>query len=241
MCTLTWLINEQGYEVFFNRDEQRSRKRAIPPSYDKTTDSIMPIDTQGNGTWIAANRSGVTLCLLNNYQAEANIEKNNFISRGSLIPLLFKNKYHEQILQQLQEINLQQYMPFWFCIFPETLNKSNKTIYIYQWDGKTLTKEDAAQPMISSAISLLEVKQERINLFKKMVKFNTNSKQHLAYHCSHQPEKGKLSVCMHRNDAHTQSLSHITISNDITFRYHDAAPCMNLKYSEVLIKSDNKI
>ena len=90
MCTLTYLLNERGYELFFNRDEQRSRLLAEPPKLNKVNKShgaIYPIDPQGGGTWIAVNEQGLSLALLNNYQAPLsnNDNHNKSISRGQLI------------------------------------------------------------------------------------------------------------------------------------------------------------
>jgi len=47
MCTLTWLITPEGYEVFFNRDEQKIRPQAISPTWDPVLKAIYPVDTQG--------------------------------------------------------------------------------------------------------------------------------------------------------------------------------------------------
>lgn len=235
MCTLTWLVNKEGYEVFFNRDEQRARPQATLPYYDNETDSIMPIDPHGKGTWIAVNSSGITLCLLNNYQAAANINKTDCVSRGSLIPRLIKYKSSSEILQQLHDINMNDYMPFWLCVFPESLKSDNEIIYSYQWDGYELTQEEQNQPMISSAVSLVDVQKTRIELFEKMIDHDSSSEHHLAYHSSHEPEKGKYSVCMHRDDARTQSMSHIAVGDVVEFRYHDASPCMHEQWSKIVI------
>lgn len=35
MCSVTWSLSDTCYQVFFNRDEQRSRALALPPAiYD---------------------------------------------------------------------------------------------------------------------------------------------------------------------------------------------------------------
>ncbi|GAA6173401.1 hypothetical protein NBRC116592_30710 [Colwellia sp. KU-HH00111] len=72
MCTLAYLLHENGYEIFFNRDEQRARSPAILPAFYSSINAIFPVDPQGKGTWIAVNQQGLTLALLNNYQAQFN-------------------------------------------------------------------------------------------------------------------------------------------------------------------------
>lgn len=73
MCTITWLTRDNGYELFFNRDELRSRQRAAPPQLhqDSKIRYLAPIDSDAGGTWISANQFGLSLCLLNNYGAAA--------------------------------------------------------------------------------------------------------------------------------------------------------------------------
>jgi hypothetical protein len=235
MCTLSWLVNTQGYEVFFNRDEQRNRAKATTPFYDNVTDSLMPIDPQGGGTWIAVNANGITLCLLNNYQAAAKITKKNHKSRGSLIPLLLKFKTHDEILQSLYRIKLKDFLPFWLCIFPQDFKKDNESMNCYQWDGNILTVEKSEQPLVSSAVCLAEVQDQRHSLFNKTVQPISDTEQHLSFHSSHLPEKGKFSVCMHRQDAHTQSLSHIVVGHTIVFRYHAGAPCKADKWDIITL------
>ena len=50
--------------------------------------------------------------------------------------------------------------------------------------------------------------------------------RHHAFHSSHEPQCGATSVCMHREDARTVSLSEITSSRgQVQFRYFDGPPC----------------
>lgn len=47
MCSVTWYLSDTGYQVFFNRDEQRSRALALPPKpYElQETSVLMPLDS----------------------------------------------------------------------------------------------------------------------------------------------------------------------------------------------------
>ncbi len=69
MCTVTWLQNADGYEVFCNRDELKTRKPALPPAYAERNGVryLAPIDLDGGGSWFGVNEFGVTLCLVNHY------------------------------------------------------------------------------------------------------------------------------------------------------------------------------
>lgn len=195
----------------------------------------MPVDPQGEGTWIATNLHGMTLCLLNNYQKQAEMNPDlTYLSRGKLIPELVCTS--NSINTELEQLSLENYMPFFLCVFPGNLNKSTHSISIFQWDGDQLTQEQAEQPFISSGVFLHQVQKARRDTFTKIIADSANTQMHLAYHASHLPEKNHASVCMHRKDAHTHSLSHISVNDEVTFRYHDGAPCQNNRWSELKYK-----
>jgi len=40
MCTMTWFTKEDGYELFFNRDERKSRRRAQLPTVQQHVNGI---------------------------------------------------------------------------------------------------------------------------------------------------------------------------------------------------------
>ena len=57
MCTLTWWRDGSGsgtYEVFFNRDEKKTRSVAEPPKIisDYGLEFVAPIDPDGGGTHV---------------------------------------------------------------------------------------------------------------------------------------------------------------------------------------------
>ena len=67
MCTVSWFHEPGGYQLFCNRDEKLSRKKALEPR-QWTREGVRftaPIDAEAGGAWIALNEFGVSLCLLN--------------------------------------------------------------------------------------------------------------------------------------------------------------------------------
>jgi len=241
MCTLSWLLNNDGYEVFFNRDEQHSRAQAIAPSLQHNTGVIMPLDPQGQGSWIGSNLQGNTICLLNNYQkqASAGLQK-NFISRGRLIPKLLQLDDLSDIEYLLHKLNLKQYQAFFLCVFADDLSATNGAPALFQWDGKKLTREENRHPVVSSSVKADEVIKARSDAFNQILSISDTPENHLKCHRSHLPEKGYLSVCMHRDDAQTQSLCHISVDSEVRFRYLDGAPCENNDWVEV-VHAKNKL
>ena len=90
MCTVTWIVESHGYQLFFNRDELRTRKPAEKPTI--RTNAILPFiapaDGDHGGSWIAVNEAGLCVCLLNGDGGrEAQPPTGTtFVSRG-LLPL----------------------------------------------------------------------------------------------------------------------------------------------------------
>jgi hypothetical protein len=99
VCTLSYLLHSTGYELFFNRDEQHSRPLAIPPQFNSVHNAIYPVDPTGNGTWLAVSNKGLSLALLNYYQATTPQDKKR-LSRGQLIlSLLETDSFETDLLE----------------------------------------------------------------------------------------------------------------------------------------------
>ncbi|MBI4909752.1 MAG: hypothetical protein HY820_39405, partial [Acidobacteria bacterium] len=64
---MSWLHDTDGYQVLCNRDEKKTRRKALPPVVNtrQGVRYIAPADGDHGGTWIAVNDRGLTLCLLN--------------------------------------------------------------------------------------------------------------------------------------------------------------------------------
>ena len=218
MCTLTYLLNENGYEIFFNRDEQRARLPAILPTIDQTLNAIYPLDPQGQGTWLAVNQQGLTLALLNYYQAPLNTN-HHIVSRGQVILSLLSSK--QDILVQLNAMDLHVYQPFQLCVFPNNLSKASRTMYSVKWTGRELLLDDIGLPVTSSSLDFANVSQKRAQKFARLVDAHQPSSAQLKnYHFS-TDAIGKHSVNMHREDAQTVSIAHISVNNTIRFNYLD--------------------
>ena len=224
MCTLSWLKTHQGYEIFFNRDEQRSRLIATPPEhYTAATGNrfMMPTDLDSGGSWIGVTDSGVSICLLNFYQG--NTPNNTLISRGMLVKELLGLSSIEEIRKDLEHIQFDYYAPFTLVLFdPETSSPIS-----FCWDGKVFSSISIESPYTSSGVEFPQVSQARQETFKRHFKDRPKCIDQLkAYHASHIPEKSKWSVCMHREDASTVSFSHLSITPmTSTFNYTAGSPC----------------
>ncbi|WP_440905585.1 NRDE family protein [Catenovulum sp. SX2] len=236
MCTLTWQMLEGGYRLLFTRDEQRSRAPALLPQVDEKLAAVYPLDPQGQGTWIATNKQGQTWCLLNLY-AEPNAEPTNIRpiqaknSRGEIILMCLEQLTHstlsdEQIKDWLQLLcESKGFTPFTLCYFPEVTEQQDYQPKYWQWDGQQITQGSLPKMFTSSGKLFSEVKNNRQAVFAHMPKVNQQDAQ-WAFHQSHVPLKSHLSVCMHREDAKSISLTEVIVKNNLQqMSYWQSSPC----------------
>ena len=275
MCTVSWLLANDGYQVFFNRDEQKGRALAYSPKYfnDLGVKYLMPVDPVGGGSWIAMNQAGLSVCLLNYYQQKP--PEKALISRGLLVKALISNTSLTKIRLALKKLPLQRYAAFTLLVFPSHLTAQIGDVYAVRWNGFELTTVTAVSPMISSSVALAEVTNYRedhhnaillhhqvlfsgdgcndeleisqhpasadidIDSVEKNIIELTNQrciddKNSLAltrFHASHEPTPSYLSVCMHRDDAHTVSFTHlIATRRQLKMNYVCGCPCSSKQH-----------
>jgi len=228
---MTWFVKEEGgYELFFNRDERISRSRAdLPTVQEGISESgdlvryISPTDADAGGTWIAANEHGVTVCLLNHYQFEQIETYKDWTSRGEIVRQFAVTTDLVQADYRFNQLDLGDYRAFrMFIIDQQGENR------LCVWDGHAARIErNVTTPKSSSSVDAKHVKKVRRDLFENLnLVDSTDSAAYLNYHASHLPARSKESVCMHREDANTVSLSHVRVDSElVAFAYADGSPC----------------
>lgn len=226
MCTVSWLLEQNSYQVLCNRDEKRTRMRAMPPSItlEAELSVLAPRDPQGGGTWIAANSQGTTLAILNGNLGAARTLKP--ISRGLLPQRLIRLGSMERILTELERTDLAQFLPFTLLVLNPEL-----PVHKVEWDGelRTLSVESSASGFVtSSSFEPEAVRHSREALFEQMRASRGATTPDLLYkfHESHALQPGAYSPCMHRADAETVSFSWIRVSpSKVSLFYTPGAPC----------------
>jgi len=225
MCTMTWFTKGEGYELFFNRDERLSRSRAELPTLQSSAGVhyISPTDADAGGTWIAVNEYGVTVCLLNHYQFEQIATYKDWVSRGEVVREFSITTDLNTAIERFENLVLEDYRAFrMFLIDP----LGNNILCV--WDGHTgRIERNVTTPKSSSSVDAKHVKQIRNDFFAELnLVQSKNSQDYLNYHASHLPNGSQESVCMHRGDAKTVSLSHVRVSaQGVSFAYADGSPC----------------
>jgi len=238
MCTVSWVIDSNGYDLFFSRDELRTRSIALPPEIhlSESMPYIAPIDPDGGGTWIAVNSNGVCLFLLNNYQSSYMPTEEIRKSRGLICDTLIHHGTVAEAEHHLLSLALQVYPPFSLGML-----EPDRSCKVFDWDGERLHKRvSPTSPLASSSSpNWEEIKRWRREKLKQMTTpggTKPTTKQLYDFHCFHDPAQPAASACMRRPEAKTVSLSHVSLtSRAISFRYMNGSPDKNDWQSHVVL------
>lgn len=227
MCTVTWLREAGGYQLFFNRDERRTRKRAVPPTVhlNDGVQKIYPVDADAGGSWLGVNQQGVTLGMLNYYQAQAAMPAPGKVSRGVLLVSLLAAASVTEAMGRAEQDKLTDYAPFMLVGL-----EPGRALERLTWDGQQPVRDTVETPAMitTSAFEGGVVIEARQEYFREVEKEHgpLSVADLVAFHASEHPEAGPYAVCMSRPDACTVSFSHISVTPErIAFAYADGPPC----------------
>jgi hypothetical protein len=223
MCTVSWIHSGEGFELFCNRDEKRTRSRAVEPQIAKRRGVryIAPIDADFGGTWLAANELGIAVGLLNGPG-----EKRGQASRGFLVAAVADTGSAEDACGRLAAMDLSPYSPFTVV----ALGPCGKSA-VADWDGvelKSASDASSRMPLTSSSFDPAEVSAARQAEFihRASSAGRLDSGVLHAFHSSHGVRRSAYSTCMHRDDAHTVSFSRVMVTAaQVTFSYTPSSPC----------------
>ncbi|MDZ4865669.1 MAG: NRDE family protein [Gemmatimonadota bacterium] len=224
MCTVSWLRTPGGYSLCCNRDERFTRAPALPPAVreQRGVPYLAPLDGDFGGSWLAVNAFGLTLSLLNRYRVEGYVAPAAPLSRGLLLLDLIVSPAAADARSTLTRTDLHQVQPFTLIIVAP-----DSDAHLARWDGEQLAFSSSnASGLLatSSAVSEPEVAESRIARFSSLAPVTLEGLE--ALHRSHLPERGRLSICMHRTDAETQSYSRVSVtSRQVTLAHTGASPC----------------
>jgi len=215
MCTATCWSGIDGYELFFNRDELKSRATGQPPRIftgDGGVRFAAPIDATAGGTWIFVNEGGLTGCLINQYPAHALDPGPRRRSRGLLLKDLAGSADPAAAESRLRQTDLSRYEGFLIILVAP-----GQPALSVRWDTFSLTTEaDAgnAQPFTSSRHESDTVLRSRRRRFSELIRLRNGDPTPddlRAFHEHHAPASASHSVFMSRHDAETVSLAHVVV------------------------------
>jgi hypothetical protein len=227
MCTVSWLHHEQGYELFCNRDEKRTRAPALGPEIHTQNGVrfVAPTDGARGGAWIGTNQFGFSVCLLN---ADPRREEpgRSYTSRGLLLPRLLAESSIAGAGERVWQSDLSPFAPFTLVI----LGPGRQTC-LFQWNGQDkimLPCGDRHMPLVSSSFDPKGVRSKRHGEFQRLFRAAGEVDRNLllGFHGSHGRAPDAYSPCMHRPDAETVSFSWVTVTGaEVRFYYSPGAPC----------------
>jgi hypothetical protein len=233
MCTLTFVPTEDGYVAGMNRDEKLTRPRAIPR---KLLDlpgatALYPRESSG-GTWIAANRQGNFLSLLNWNDATPPFAGAAVRSRGMLIPELIGGDDLPDTQARFARLDLKEVAPFRLvgAFSRESL------IMEWRWDGLRRQELNFAwrkRHWFSSSVSDALAQRERGRACEKAERDGSLNVVSWVrkLHQSHDPVPGPFSICVHRKDAASVSYTEVRCSGDgISMSYRSGSPCLSDRF-----------
>lgn len=222
MCTASWSNSPGGYCFFFNRDEQRSRPRAIPPeaAVAKGVRCIAPKDPQAGGTWIAVNEYGLSVALLNNYEA-AHLAREGavFETRGNLPLSMMDCLNANEVGDRVSSLSLGVFNAFHLMALDPFGN-----VKIFSWNGTLLKNAVLGRQMITtSSFRSQEVQSYRERLFDSMVRGEGHTGEALeAFQKNVDHSDRAFNPLMTRDDGETHCLSMIEVGPDeVSFGFSD--------------------
>jgi len=222
VCTASWLILPEGFELFFNRDEsvRRGLARAPEPLDVEGVRALAPVDADAGGTWLGVNEHGLALGLLNAWDARTPEAPR---SRGLLVRELLAARTLAEALERLARTPLERFRGFTLALVAPGAPLETRA-----WDGERLAPATPRAPLSSSSYDRVEAARARAALFERRVAADGLVRATLeGFHASHEPERGPLSPCMHRADAATVSSSQVRVdARQVSMRYAPGPPCV---------------
>lgn len=239
MCTVTWIHEPDGYQMFCNRDEKLTRQPSSPPQFG-TRDGVRflaPSDGDFGGAWIATNEFGLTLCLLNGANlscTEGAANRQGRRSRGLLIPELMGAYSAMCVAECVSTRDLSAFAPFTLAVLEPA-----RSAVIVEWNGcdrLVLPYGDAYLPLASSSFDGGPARARRRQEYLRVTGSGPTPaiRSLLEFHRSHAGGPGPYSTCMHRPDAQTVSFTRVRVTGSQASVFHSpAAPCKRARGTTV--------
>jgi hypothetical protein len=209
MCTLSWLREEDGYALWFNRDELRTRALERAPTLHETPTGLAwlaPEDPDSDGTWLMVNAHGLSCALLNRYVPDVTFAPvGERPSRGRLVPLAAGAETAEEAVEKVRGESLAGTPGFHLVAIDAAGGVAE-----LRWDGKA--GHLAAGDAVVSPVTSSSQREAEIEALRRLAYPAEPTVESLAdYHHAHDTADGAASVNMCRADACTRSICHVRV------------------------------
>jgi hypothetical protein len=224
---VSWAPTPSGYCLYFNRDERLTRAEGRPPAafFADGVEIVAPTDAEAGGTWIGVNQFGLTACLLNRYHESPADPRGGWTSRGLLLRSLLSSQSAAALLARVGSRDLAEFQPFTICAVDPT-----SPVGVIDWTGKALLLAETGRPgMIRTSSGRDQDRAEtlRAATFRTLVPADAPAITPAdldRFHRSHLPERGPFSVCMHRPEAETRSMTSILVGDGMALLSYEPGP-----------------
>jgi hypothetical protein len=217
----------RGYELFFNRDERKSRAPENAPSMQLLdgTRVLLPGDSEHGGTWISTNEHGVSLCLLNGYRERELSERASARSRGLLVRQLASASSLDALRSAVERLDLARYQSFVLVMFA-----SAEPTCSLEWDGtecRWSANVEQRMPICSCGHDQAAAQSERRAALEQLLQAGGLRRETLErFHRAHASEPYVHAACTHRVESETRSFSHVIVTPAAShMRYAPGPPC----------------
>jgi hypothetical protein len=237
MCTVAFVpLPSGGYLLGHNRDESRARARGLPPELHAGAGRafLAPLDPDGGGTWIGVHDGGVTMCVLNAAEPDPSrlppVPRSRGLVLRDLLPLdgagaLALHLESEAARGALRDVRA-------FHIVAAEPGRGGRPARSARlcWNGTGLAfdRHEGPRLYVSSSLDQDGAERERGRSWRRLLGAHPlpDAGRVRAWLASHEPERGPLSVCMHRPEARTVSRTLVTVAaGRIELAYLDGSPC----------------
>lgn|SRR5262245_22775581 len=235
MCTLAFVpIPPDGYLLGHNRDELSSRARGVPPSLSARDGLTVahPTDPDAGGTWIGANAAGVVVAILNAKEREGRVLPPAPRSRGLVLLGMLSVRSIAEAAERVStaERSLAGVRSFHLVAAEPGGRGVPARLARFRWDGSEGTWEEStgARLLVSSSLARQPgLEEARRSAWRRFLDRGRSMEAAAvaAFLAGHEPERGPLSVCMHRPEGGTVSRTLIEVTVDeVVMRYLPGPP-----------------
>jgi hypothetical protein len=177
----------------------------------------------------------LTLGILNGYRSSDANDSREYRSRGLLLADLAPASGIDEVEGRIHALDVEQYRSFRLVALD-----SQTPVWVAEWDRERVEVDRDAEnrlPLISSSFEETEVGRKRREEYARATGAAPSLDLLEAFHRSHANGPSAHSVCMHRPNASTRSLTRVDVSaREVCLRYHAGAPCQGGGESTVLLQ-----
>jgi hypothetical protein len=236
MCTVAFVpLPEGGYLLGHNRDERPARAPGQPPRLleGARCRALAPRDPDAGGTWITVNAAGVTVCVLNAAEGNPRRLPAEPRSRGLIVRDLACVGGVDGArlwLEEAREVLAWTRAFHLVAVEPARRPSGHARVARFRWDGQEADWEASDGPalFVSSLLQPAQVERERSARWHARTEEGPLDAAALAaFLATHEPARGPLSVCMHREGAGTVSRTLVEVTAEAAvMRYLPGPPCL---------------